>query len=637
MNKSKQVNQLKVKAKKVTVETSKSSKKNQQKRLKIKEKRDVAKIEKHLALREHLRQMVPNTCEMDPSSEGWFYKYLDPAGATETGRDTGEFSKIPDGLCPFSVDAEIRVENTISSPVPLPSTTGDPIQNALAELWSLYIVSYPLYRYAFFAIANIYNNKMSSDVQNEFADSVNTVVNIQSLINNKDWIPFGPADGGWYWQIYTLPPTYDGPITQNLVSNFRLSYKGLRVIPNFNELLNTGVYWGGHYALSPKNETVSIPEDEPVQTVISLTNVISGTPSATAASTIAIPGLPQQTVQFDGSALPFSLAPSESPTSPGSFYLLKGSTSVADTLTWTYQLPPETTIFNVGSTDYSIFARRSAENNENNEITFTITDVAAENSVKLTMSSNRAGSVPIITSTPNRLAGSNGLTYITFLSASDIVTDLNGNVVVNNIELPAMSTEQITANNPQFKTGNLWLDKGVYGVHRKFGREPVFTMTNANTFGPLQLFREGDRPERDPVAGQGIFDVIDNNFSTLSIAMEDMNRASSVVVIVWQGWEGIANQNTAVGQFGHKGLKKNTTVLELADSLNEELPGVYRGEDNDLAAIAGLAASILSNLGIKDATLTALGTVAKRAVSYGVNWLNGWLNPKEEEELHDLK
>ena len=129
------------------------------------------------------------------SAKGWYLKYIDPAGSVETHRAIGEFSKIPDGMCPFSVDAEIRTITNLSCPnvdnsdLPLDGKT-----------WSLHILSYPLFRIGFIAVASVNNLAMSLTVQQALIQDINNLSNPRDIIDRDVWIPITGQDS-WFGRL----------------------------------------------------------------------------------------------------------------------------------------------------------------------------------------------------------------------------------------------------------------------------------------------------------------------------------------------------------------------------------------------------------------------------------------------------
>jgi len=98
-------------------------------------------------------------------------------------------------------------------------------------------------------------------------------------------------------------------------------------------------------------------------------------------------------------------------------------------------------------------------------------------------------------------------------------------------------------------------------------RKPVFELTPASSFGPVQFTTPDYNISRNSNDGSGILDTFDANFSTAVIAVRGIAHANVPVLKLYQGWEGVTNVNTPFGQFGHTGLPRSDCVLQLVDNL----------------------------------------------------------------------
>lgn len=150
-----------------------------------------------------VREFGKETLSLDTNQLGWFYKYHDPMGATETSRDTGEYAKIPDGLLKHSVDAEMRMLTNLS----IPGSTDS--QNQIdGRLWSLILLSIPCFRVGYIAVANEENKEMDRGVQRRLVRAINGLVNWRLHVEQDQWENFMD---GWYFKVVPFPPTYNFP------------------------------------------------------------------------------------------------------------------------------------------------------------------------------------------------------------------------------------------------------------------------------------------------------------------------------------------------------------------------------------------------------------------------------------------
>lgn len=547
-------------------------------------------------------------CKMDSNTEGWYFKYLDPAGSVETGRAIGEFSKIPDGLLTFSVDAEIRTIDTLPVPRIEDETTipgSIPLDGAT---WSLTIISYPMFRTAYIAVANRFDKEMSTFVTAELAFVLNNLTDYRSTIDLDTWIPFAvDIEDGWYFWIKPLPPTYNlsDPVigNQRSLTSYRLSYKSITLEHNAPTLIDQGFWSGGHYALDPTMVQQQGQQTEMVTTYVHGTASVPFSNVTDSRVHITIPNMPQISITSGNGVIV-----------PGDtrFNVVASGNFSAAGAPINFIMPPNVTWYN----PFEIVFAEPGD-------TVTITAGPALNQVQFTSAS--VGSTPfslVFTQVGGSVPlGSESIVLI----YGDFPTELFGNRTSSTIEFPAVSPAQMAANNPKMEQFLMKETNGAYLVHRKM-RNPVFKVTPAGSFGPVQFTHPGYDIARNTNDGSGILDTIDANFSTASICVRGIAHATVPVIKLYQGWEGVTNVNTPFGQFGHSGLPKNESVLELVDNLVVRTTGVYPANDNFLGLIAKFAAGALKTLLSSQATSGLLGNLAQGVVNKGLDRVNNRLS-----------
>lgn len=533
-----------------------------------------------------MTRLKAECCGMDSNAEGWYFKYLDPAGAVETGRAIGEFSKIPDGLTTFSVDAEIRTITYLSVP-------GEDVSSELpldGKVWSLTLISYPMFRTGYIAVANNLDKELGTDVRIRLIQSLNNLVDFREVVNQNAWVPFAEdVEDGWFYQISSLPPTFDLPDPnsgmQRTLTSYRLSYKGITIEHNAPTLIDQGFWIGGNFALDP---SVLAQETENTTEVPSWINFrVANVGGAGTAVFVYIPNLPR--------------VPSQ--TLPALFFninLIVGSPFI-------YTLEP-------GNTWYSTYGNVFAEFGDT--VTFSLSElVGPPGSVTLNLISSHIPAVPNILITGTRSFGA-------FASAKifmDLPDESERGGTAKAIEWVADTPQQIAANNPKMEQFLMKNSMGAYLVHKKM-RKPVFQLTPASSFGPVQFTAPGYDASLNHNDGSGIVDTIDENMSTISCCVRGISHANVLIVKLYQGWEGLTNVNTPFGQFGHTGLPRNDAVMQLVDNINVRTTGIYPANDNFLGAVARFAAGALRKLFASEATGPMLGNLAKSAVEGAVGF-----------------
>lgn len=136
---------------------------------------------------------------LDPSALSWFFKYSDPAGTTESGRALGEYSKIPDGLCKFSVDAEMR--SVYNEECPTNNTGMIPLDG---RNWSFSLFSMPMFRFNYLAVCDVMDREITRSTMALVLEQVNNLSNWKFTADSQVWN--STTDPYVFWKIRTNPP-----------------------------------------------------------------------------------------------------------------------------------------------------------------------------------------------------------------------------------------------------------------------------------------------------------------------------------------------------------------------------------------------------------------------------------------------
>lgn len=537
------------------------------------------------------RSWARGKLDLDQDSIGWYFKYLDPAGATESARAVGEYSKIPDGLVKFSVDAEIREIYNEECPTVTDATI--PLDGAQ---WSLSIISYPMFRTAYFAVANVENKEISLDVTNELLTWLNNLASWRDVVDSEQWFTFSD-DLTWFVRIRVLHPTYDLPDpTEGLlrtVSDYRLTYKSITCEANMPTLVDQGFWIGGHYALTPITTSQNGVEGSGFLHPFDVTK-----PGNTAAVVLTWAAMPA------GGTAPAG-TPAWVPDSSAQFQWRHGGTNPPAGVI-TYQMPQGYTMqyFNTVTSTWDGFA------NAGDTVTFGQTGGAGIANATITITA------PDVTLTITAPSSSTGNT-INFRNLDAEVAAASNR---SEVPLPPLTFGQTAPNNPKIEQTLVKDTLGSYLVHSKM-RNPVFQLTPASSFGSVSFTNPGfDRALDTPGYG-GIRDSLDVNMSTAVCHFRSLSRSCSIVTKTYQGWEGVTNVNTPFGQFAHSGLLKNDEILCLADDLATRLTGVYGATDNFAAAVSAFAANMLSSVLKSEATTSVIKELGNQATGLATQGL----------------
>lgn len=503
---------------------------------------------------------------VDPSEGalGWFFKYIDPAGAVETGKALGEFTKVPDALLRYSVDAEQRPIVTITCPRQPES------EIALdGNLWRVSFFSFPCFRLNFVAMASTTNADITEDVRNTFISSLNNLVNWRDLVDGQ-WFEFTP---GWYFSIHTLPNTTamtEAGDRTDSVTQFRKTVKGITFEFNAPTLLDQGWWVGGHIPVKPQSET--IPATERL-TPGSWTVVNRGSGNdGTALLAISIVPMPAVEVTVTGGATV--------------------QTSIGDYLSVLMTIPATPCAISFVSPvtmriDGAVWA------NQGDTVAILVTSVT-QNQVIFTFTSTLAGSTDIIGQVGQNFPSNTSITEVTL----DVDQAASNKL---SIEMPAMTSEELTTNNPKIAQYLCKESGGAYIVHYKMNN-PVFEMTGEENFGCFQFHYPGYPATATALGRRGIIDTFENNFSSCVVHFWGISQSASIVAKTYDGWEGTSNAGSTIGQFAHTGADEECELLELAAHIQQKCTGVYEADSNFAAAMAKLGAKGLSMLLKSDAT-----------------------------------
>lgn len=526
--------------------------------------------------------------QLDPSALSWYFKYLDPAGATESGRALGEFSKIPDGLCKFSVDAEMRSIYNEECPTVVLGTIPNNNLN-----WAFSLFSPPMFRLNYVAVADTLDREITRDSMALVYEQINNLTDWKSIADDQVWN--ATSDPNLLWHIRSNPPLADMPEpvvgSSSTVSDYRLTYKGLTVESNTPTLFDQGYWIGGQYAITPKTTPAETPSLGESYTRTGVMHVQVGTANIFVdfdiiGMTTTAPA-PWTVVQFDTSGLQYTQ--------------FSHPLNTAVTTTVVVQLPATKTL-RVTATDV-VWA------DSVDEISFNVT--APVDGVRtFTFVSSRAGTSPVIVNQTSGIITSTDL----YLEADDSSESATFSV----LELPPSEINQIAANNPKIEQFLTKTSMGAYVVHSKI-RNPVYQLSSAAEFGWVKFktntsginYHEG-----------GIRDTIDKNFSTAVVSFRGISQSQTLVVKTFVGWEGLTLANTPFGQFAHTGLLECDEILRASNQLATSLTGVYPANDNFAAIVSAFAARALLGLLRGEASSSVISGIAQEAVNTGASAVN---------------
>lgn len=524
-------------------------------------------------------------CTLNSDAASWAVTYVDPAGAVEIGAVLGENMKIPDGLLKQSLGGAQRLVFEERCP----GVSNSEI-NLNGALWSGAIIHIPCFRVAYIIVYNNLNAQLSIQVIGMLCDVLNNIVDWRAKVDVIEPISF--ADGGWFYQIRVFAPNYAIPdrsdSSTTSVESWRTTSRALEARANMPTLLNQGWWVGGHYP-NQKN-TISAADVEGSGHLHLLQFSRGGTRSDIAWEGIP-PGAGSSPAQLPAASWAFVGLPS------GVFSWAVNVTAATTVGVVTVVVPDGwiiTVVPAAGGTPVTVGAAGQ---------TFELTDNRTGTAFQI-----RYNGGADVLSYP--YTGTDALINITTYNAlEEVVVNRNRTA----LRLPPMLSSELVANNPKFNLELFQQGRGPYLVESKM-QQPVFAVTPADQFGSLQFSYTGYERNHALPGSLGIRDSYDSNFSTGIMHWHGYSQASTLVVECWMGWEGVPAENTPMGQFAAGGLPRNDELLELMDTIQDQVTGVYDTEDNSAALIASIAVDSLSKLFARDATPAVVKSLAPAAI-----------------------
>lgn len=493
---------------------------------------------------------ITNDSPLPDYSVGWLQRHLDPCGEYRTALDYG---KIPDGTLPQSASGQFREVFTIRPPGANPVAV--PLEGGM---WSLLIMSTPLWRTPFVLIADMLRPEVGNEAASAAFLYLNSVEN--SIERYPAWHETG-MDGvyvslvSWKALSGALLPSELG--VSPLISDFRITGDGFTVSHNTPSLINQGIAVVAQFNPNIEPRDIELPSENGVTNVSAAIQYVLYGDTAGADVTTQLPGVGSYPWKFITNIRP---------------------------------RPPIGGLINSGILGTAVY-----------DFTTSDGDVlwATGDSIRLQWTRPAGGAETItVQRSPDGTTWSN-----TSLARSGggitVLVGTVGEVVsisqrVNVLTSPPITQEDLIQMTPKTVQFLLKESKGFYVVKRAW--QPVFNMTKASSYGPIR-FIDFDTT-LSSISGfiGGIADTADSNYGFAICNLSSLPLACAPYVKAIRSWEVVPSRNSVFGPFTTTTSPKDDVSLVISKTVSDMDPFAYPHEYNGLGVLFGKVIRVVSNI-----------------------------------------
>jgi len=462
--------------------------------------------------------------------EAWTLRHLDPCGEFRT---TGDNFRIPDGAVAASGSLQYRQAVSFR----FPGQAANVIPLLEGTMWNLILISMPTFRYPLVAVAYV---GTSSELPQSELDLAIAAINGSPAVPAlyPDWIGVSEVTYLSVVQWSMLADVEPGtPGQTSLIQQFRITGDGLTVFHNTPTLVNQGMLFAGQW--NANISTLKKDTDSEIATsTVSLSFVLTNTGGLVGAATGVV-------VWPDGTRTAVTAAGlTSTPTII--------ATCTSDIAMWTYQSSSSSSAIAV--TSLTVTAH------------FSTATVVTLRVVVNTSTFAYAGTFTVNSGASTNASGATGAVFN--LPASE-----ESPFATNVVTLPPLVSDDIIQSTIKAVSYVLNEEKGCYMVKRVW--QPIFNMTEANTFGPYRVARvDGDVSSYASSTG-GIYDTFDRNYGFGVMAMVGIPTAAVIWVKMMRTVEYVPCEKSAWSGFVQDCCPKNELATELVRAVADRHPFVY--------------------------------------------------------------
>lgn len=483
------------------------------------------------------KNIPPSPSKLPDYSTGWLERHLDPCGEYRTALDYG---KIPDGTLPQSASGQFREVFTIRAPGL--STNQVPLDGGM---WSLLILSTPLWRTPFVLVADLNNSEVGNEAMKAAFSKLN---------GSGDYIESYPVwtettTSGVYvsvvrWKALSgaLAPSSLG--VSPLISDFRITGDGFTVSHNTPSLINQGIAVVAQFNPNVESRDIDLSSEGGSTNISAAVASSAFSNVGVTRATVVLPGIGQYPWRF-------------------------GTDLVR---------PP------VGGITFSgVLGTAGAD--------FTTSDGSVQwatgDSIRLQLARTTATDLISVQRSSDLTTWSDTDIVLGVGASAEIVGVLGESVShsqrVNVVTSPPVTQEDLIQMTPKTVQFLLKESKGFYVVKRAW--QPVFGMTRASSYGPIRFIDfDTDVSEISGLVG-GLEDTADANYGFAVCNLSSLPLACAPYVKAIRSWEVVPSRNSVFGPFTTTTSPKDDAVITVAKTISDIDPFAYPHNYNGLGIL----------------------------------------------------
>lgn len=422
-------------------------------------------------------------------------------------------------------------------------------------MWSLAIISTPLWRTPFILIADL----LRPEVGNDAARAAYVLLNSSpgDIPRYPEWNPTG-MDGVYVavcsWKALAGTPEPSSLGVSPIISDFRITGDGFTVSHNTPSLINQGVAVVAQFNPNVEARDISLASEGNVTLTAAALQYVFYSDSQGAQVTASLPGVGQYPWKFIN------------PISPRPQIGAVTNSSVVGTASVDFTTSDGMVVWVSGQ-----------------RVRYQWTRTSTSDTITVQVSSDGTE----WTNTP--LARSGG-------GVSTVVGEL-GEVVahtsrVNILTSPPVTQEDLIQMTPKTVQFLLKESKGFYVAKRAW--QPVFGMTRASSYGPLRFvdFDTTEQQIADYIGG--LQDTADANYGFAVCNLSSLPLACAPYVKAIRSWEVVPARNSVYGPFTTATSPKDDVALVIAKTVSDMDPFAYPHEYNGLGMLFGKIVKIVT-------------------------------------------
>jgi hypothetical protein len=553
--------------------------------------------------------------ELTDAQKGYIHLALDPCGEYHT---QSECSKIPDSATPNSFPLLLREAISVFPP----GTDSSTNLSLDGKNWSLTILSIPLFRHPLILIADVRNREFSSKTEASICRALSSIPDVESCLY-PNWVAFG-FDSDIYFSIVAWEVLRGVPSANSsgspILSQFRITSKGMSVFFNTPTLINQGMVMGAQWNSGQASVTESFssrPND--------LHNVTLEVTMNPTLNSVTIFYGPYYQIW-------------RGITSNSTIMTLQPTQGGISTSTWG-------TAFNaqieINEEIYTIPQNEAA-------IRFTLTTLTTNNPVQgafqmevLALDPLDPDEPPSYIALPTMIGVVSSTSPSTIEISVPVVFSSIGDIELNttSLVLPPLNYLDIVQSTPKAVVTRAV--EGMYMPHRFF--QPIANLQESTTAAPVKFRKFSDDPNQVHTASN-FFDAADRNLGCGVVAFRGISWSANPFIKLFSTVEGVASEGSPYMAFMGENKVGEQSVFEIVRDIGETLPFGFPESYNFLGKLASMVTGIVGQIPIVGNLAKPVLNAVDRVISgfpYDTNSRDGVQKLKKhhalmEQRIHEI-